>query len=290
MICYRFIIDDIPIQRDDEKGGSGGASGNPTGALNSSAVLLDSSNQLQSINEEGESQDGVSLPTAANLSRNTPGRQSKEFTAKLHKVSFPNFKKLKDKADSKSKLSLNSSSGSVQMTEMSGSGSKTDSPSSTSSMAPMKQRASILKDKLINRNQSVPSQSSTTSSDAMDGGGGSADKVVALKMKNISLDSGTGSSGGGGSVGVLGGSVLGMGSSGANSTNSFDLTESSSDPLENNHNNNNNSIATRPSILPLDLDNNKGHSSSNSNGGQQGSNGAGHTHCNNNSNVQVYQL
>lgn len=218
----------------DEKSGSGGSgasAGNPSGALNSSAAL-DTSNQLQSINEEAEAQDGGGqMPNAANLSRNTPGRQSKEFTAKLHKVSFPNFKKLKDK-ESKSKSSPGGS----------GSGGGGSGGEQEQMAAPTK-RASILKDKLINRN-SVPS------SDSIEGS-----EKVSLKMKNISLDSGTSSSGGG-----TAGSVLLLGPGG---NNSFDLAESSSDPLEN-------SIATRPSILPLER-----------NGVATG---------NGNNNVQVYQL
>lgn len=265
------------MNKDDNKSGATG--GNPSGALNSSA-LLDSSNQLQSINEEGESggggADGPQLPTAAHLGRNTPGRQSKEFTAKLHKVSFPNFKKLKDKESKASKSSSSSSGGSIQMSEM---GSKKDhlqqqqqqdshgssgGGGGLASIAPMK-RASILKDKLINRN-SVPS-------DAMDGGGGGGVDKVALKMKNISLDSGTASSSSSSAGVVAGGLVLGASTGhNSNSNHSFDLTESSSDPIEN-------SIATRPSILPLDLD--KGGLI---NGGAANGNGNG------NSNVQVYQL
>lgn len=222
---------------------------------------MDTSNQLQSINEEGESQDGQQVPTAAHLGRNTPGRQSKEFTAKLHhKVSFPNFKKLKESKESKGKSSgENSGSGGGGG---SGGGKQKDDSQPSVTSAPMK-RASILKDRLINRN-SVPS-----SSDTFDGG-------VSLKMKNMSLDSGTSSASGGG---VL---VLGS-SSGGNSisNNSFDLTESSSDPLEN-------SIATRPSILPLDLD--KSHNSSNGSG--VGGNGvhSNSNNNNNNNNVQVYQM
>lgn len=238
----------------DEKGG-GGSGGNPSGALINSSAVLDTSNQLQSINEEGEAQDGQQMPTAANLARNTPGRQSKEFTAKLHKVSFPNFKKLKDKESKSSK----STGGGMPMAEMGGK--QQDSQSSSMSMAPLK-RASILKDKLINRNSSVPS-------DSIEGV-----EKVSIKMKNLSLDSGNSSAAG---SGVL---VLGGNSSGANSNNSFDLTESSSDPLENN------SIATRPSILPLDLD--KGHS--NGSGGGGGVSSAHNNNNNNKSNVQVYQL
>lgn len=214
------------------------------------------------------------------MSRNTPGRQSKEFTAKLHKVSFPNFKKLKESKEAKGNKSLSSSS--IQMSEV-----KQDSPapakesSSSSAMsAPMK-RASILKDKLINRNSSVPSNSS----DTMDGGGvASVDSgKVSLKMKHISLDSGTSSVGGGSGGSGGSGGMLVLGSSNHNSNNSFDLTESSSDPLENN-----NSIATRPSILPLDLgEGSKGHTSNGSNGGAVTHN---NNNNNNNNNVQVYQL
>lgn len=215
---------------------------------------LDTSNQLQSINEDYEAMDGQQMPTGAHLGRNTPGRQSKEFTAKLHKVSFPNFKKLKD-SKGKSSPSGAAGGGTMAMTELNSSSSnkqmQQDAPPSSIS-APLKQRASILKDKLINRNSSVPSEPLESS------------EKISLKLKNISLDSGTS---------TVGATVLG--SSGANSNNNFDLTESCSDPLEN-------SIATRPSILPLEYS-----------GAPPGSSVCSGTNNNGiakNSNVQVYQM
>lgn len=237
------LLDDIPIQLSKDGVGS---NANQGGGMNSS-MGLDTSNQLQSINEDCEAMDCQQLPTGAHLGRNTPGRQSKEFTAKLHKVSFPNFKKLKDKdKDSKGKSSPSAAAGgSMTMIELNSSNKQQESPPS----APLK-RASILKDKLINRNSSVPSEPLENS------------EKISVKLKNISLDSGTS---------TAGATVLG-GSSSANSNNSFDLTESCSDPLEN-------SIATRPSILPLEY-------SAHNNGAPAGN----ITNNNGNSNVQVYQM
>lgn len=220
---------------------------------------LDTSNQLQSINEEGESMDGHQVPTAAHLGRNTPGRQSKEFTAKLHKVSFPNFKKLKDK-ESKSKTGATAAG--IPMNEL-GQGGKQqplqqDSQSFMASTSAPVKRASILKDKLINR-------SSASHED-------SAEKAT-TKLKNLSLDAAMG----------VGGANLGV-------TSSFDLIESNSaDILEN-------SIATRPSILPLDKSHSNGSGSNSNNMGTINhiNNGnmanSGASNGSNGGNIQVYHL
>lgn len=239
--------DDIPIQLSkDDKGGSGG---NPSGALNMS-TSLDTSSQLQSINEEGEaSSDGQHAAAAANLSRNTPGRQSKDFSAKLHKVSFPNFKKSKDR-EGKGKSGgggggSSSSLAGMAMGELNNNNKQQDGQQVVT-VAPTKKTSSILKDKLINRNSS--------SSEILEGGS----EKMSIKMKNVSLDSGTSTAtmGGGGSGGANSNSIA--------SNNSFDGTESSSEPLENSL------LQQRPSILPLE----KSQSHTNGNG----------------NNVQVYQL
>lgn len=226
------LPDDIPIQLSkDEKGNpinvqvqlNLNQSGILNAALSSSRTGAADSSQLVSISEELEvDPNHVQL----NLGRNAPGRSSKEFSAKLHKVSFPNFKKLKDR-DGKSK------SGSTTSSTQSMTGSLNilnESNAKDQVVNSATNKKTILKDKLINRNSSVPT--TETLDNSLDSG-----PPLSAKSKNISLDSGTTSN----SLG----NNNNMDSIFSNSFDASDSIDSSADLTSD-------TTLQRPSILPLD--------------------------------------